>query len=161
MNAYLAKPFTIDGLARAIGELARGAEPKPVEPAAAAVASRVDLVHPDTLALLNAISAKTGTDMVARTFNLFREHAAAARETLGRAAATGDPQAIAGAAHAFKSMCLSAGARPLAARLQAIEDNAKSGNAVPSLENSLDPLLAETCVAMQALADGGAAGKAA
>jgi signal transduction histidine kinase/CheY-like chemotaxis protein len=161
MNAYLAKPFTIDGLARAIGGLARGAAPKPVEPAAATVASRVDLVHPDTLALLNAISAKTGSNMVARTFNLFREHSAAARETLGRAAATGDPQAIAVAAHAFKSMCLSAGARPLAARLQAIEDEAKRGNTIPSLEISLDTLLAETCVAMQALADGGAAGKAA
>ena len=163
MNGYLTKPFTIEALAKAISvHTARRAKfPTPhvearTPPIQAAPTGAAGLIHRDTLDLLASLTEKTGVDMTRKTFRLFLDNAFMAREELGACVKKKDAMAIRQAAHAFKSMCLSAGARPLAAILQDIEDSAKIGVAPMEsfIENKLDPILAATTNEMQGLACG-------
>ena len=124
MDAYLTKPFTIASLARAIGDHVPSADPS-LRSARAEAAS--EWISGETLKMLETLSRQNGTDMADRIFSMFIEHAGRAAAALQADLGAGDGLAVARSAHAFKSMCHSAGAVRLASILNRIETQAKSG----------------------------------
>jgi two-component system sensor histidine kinase BarA len=141
MDSYVAKPFTIEQLAREFASVC-GSDPVASAPSnehsrngsAPADFSVVPLISPDTLEMFKAIAEANGADMSERVFSMFHEHAPVAEAGLRDAIAGGDdPDNIAAQIHALKSMCSSAGAARAAAVCQEMEDKAKDGT-VPTKE---------------------------
>jgi CheY-like chemotaxis protein len=126
MNAYLTKPFTIASLAKAVADQVPGVARQLAETQEIDNATGHDWIGAQTLAMLETLSSQTGADMAERIFSMFIEHAEPAMQTLLADLAAGETRAASRSAHAFKSMCHSAGATRLAAMLQGIESSAKS-----------------------------------
>ncbi|MEM1151249.1 MAG: Hpt domain-containing protein, partial [Pseudomonadota bacterium] len=126
-DGYMTKPFTIDRLATVLGdyrseEVASVAEPQGSTPPAA------PLFDPDTLAQLELMQAKTGSDLKTRIWSLFCDKATAAFADLEAtidAGVQGDD--VTKAAHAIKSMALSAGAARFANGCSAVETLSATG----------------------------------
>ncbi|MEM1150828.1 MAG: ATP-binding protein, partial [Pseudomonadota bacterium] len=120
-DGYMTKPFTIDRLATVLGdyrseEVVSVAEPQGATPPAA------PLFDPDTLAQFELMQAKTGSDLKTRIWSLFCDKATAAIADLEAtidAGVQGDD--VTKAAHAIKSMALSAGAARFANGCSAVE----------------------------------------
>ena len=143
MSDYLAKPFTLESLARVIaGHLPTSSvpvampEPPPIvapSPAGNAAAPACESVFEmKTLDQLAAMQAGK-KNLPLRALTLFQEHSRPAMLTLAKSAKSGDPAQIAKAAHALKSMCGNVGARRLADTCAAIERHAAGGASVKEL----------------------------
>jgi two-component system, sensor histidine kinase and response regulator len=124
MNDYLSKPFTgadlYDMIARWLGRDA--ANPGAAPAAEAAPASSV--IDERTLDSIRAIG---GADLLVRMVGLFCDDSPALLEALRAALANGDAQAVAGAAHALRSISLNLGAFALGDICNRIETDARSG----------------------------------
>lgn len=136
MNDYIAKPFTIERLAEALGAFLR-----PVDGDGVALQTDEELSHAaatgvthddgpfDPVALEELARMQSGAgDLVARAITLFESHAPAAFARLARAVRSGDRAEIKKAAHALKSMCLNVGAQKLAVLCREIETAAHEGS---------------------------------
>ena len=110
-----------------------------------------ELISPDTLNLLETLSANGSTNMAAKIFAMFIQHAEPAIIELRELLTQHTHTSAAKPAHALKSMALSAGAPVVAGILQRIEDYCKSGEVSKAglLLDELDMAFAETRKAMQ------------
>jgi len=154
MDAYLTKPFTIASLARAIGDHVptMAAETSASTSEAGALS---DWISAATLKMLETLSRQNGSDMADRIFSMFIEHADPAAKALEADLQAREGLGIARSAHAFKSMCHSAGAVRLAAILERIENQAKAGKIdeareagktiAAALDNTIDAMDAFIC----------------
>ncbi len=125
MDGYLAKPFTLQGLANALAAISH---PK-VEPKAdPAFATTEEFVSSKTLELMQTLSATGGVEMADRIFRMYFEHAEPAIRDLDEKLAGANAKEIASSAHALKSMSYSSGATAVAAVCQKIEDTAQRGS---------------------------------
>ncbi len=97
---------------------------------------------------LQQMGETAGPDFLRRVLGLYLEHAPKALGDLRAAASRGDPQQIASAAHALKSMSANIGALPLVDRLGAMETAAKQeatgpdAAALDDIESMLDAVFA-------------------
>jgi two-component system sensor histidine kinase BarA len=109
-----------------------------------------DLLDPQVLKSFADMAQITGPEPVRRIFGLFREQAPGALAGLQATARAGDGPETARAAHAFKSMCLSIGAKALARRLGEIERLARR-DALPGPADirEVGELLERSIVALQ------------
>ncbi len=80
---------------------------------------------------LQQMGETSGPDFLRRVLGLYLEHAPRALGDLREAASHGDPQQIASAAHALKSMSANIGALPLVDHLGAMETTAKQEATCP------------------------------
>jgi two-component system sensor histidine kinase BarA len=137
MDGYLAKPFTLQGLAATLSAVqpalatqeaapAATEAPRSPEPTPAAL-PEVELVSPSTLELMQTLSATGGVAMAERVFRMYFEHAEPAIRDLDAKLQGGNAKEIAASAHALKSMSHSSGATAVARACQRIEDAAKRG----------------------------------
>ncbi len=149
MDGYMTKPFTLEAIANALREHCGDVLPATDADGAAqaAVSSDaelwndttidgdsenhevpvVELISPQTLELLERLSATSGINMASKIFSLYLAHSPTSIEAVERSLAEHDLPETARTAHAFKSMCLSAGARLVADFMQRVEDHAKGG----------------------------------
>ncbi|MEJ1160942.1 EAL domain-containing protein [Prosthecomicrobium sp. N25] len=169
MDGVLHKPFTLRALAETLAAFAPAAqtstadvaEPAPVLPAPAGPvpeAARaepaggedpaVDL-DPAKLAELDALARSGRPDFAARVFGLYREHAPQSLAAAEAAAATGDGEALARAAHALKSMSHNIGALRVAAAAAALEQHARG--AEPPGPDDVAPLARRLAAALAAV----------
>ncbi|MDP3896872.1 MAG: ATP-binding protein [Mesorhizobium sp.] len=164
MDAYVSKPFTIAQLAQVLEDRA----PAPAVAAAgdeadAAAESNswqsVPLLAPETLGMFRSLSRTQGNALAAKVFGLFDTHSRPALEEL-QASLSGDPTEAAKAAHALKSMCLSAGAGRAASICGGMEDRLKQGAGVGQTHiDALSAALQESRDAMTAYLMQDAAGQ--
>lgn len=166
MDGYLAKPFTLEGLARMMTKffgqdaqprLAQPPEPETVAQPEKGPAKPVDvsgLISPQTIQLMERLSLTAGPSFAAKIFGLYRTNAAPAIAEFPERIATGDRQQIARAAHAIKSMSLSSGASAVAALCQEIEDRANNGamEGLDKLVVRVAETFLQTLAAMEAMA---------
>ncbi len=124
MNAYLAKPFTLQGLRAALASVnpASAYSQSPGGPVAGE-----ELISAKTLELMQSLSASGGDSMSDRIFRMYFEHAEPALRDLDEKLAGGNAKEISSSAHALKSMSHSSGASAVAAVCQTIEDCAREG----------------------------------
>ncbi|GIL02451.1 MAG: hypothetical protein BroJett030_23500 [Alphaproteobacteria bacterium] len=174
MDGYLTKPFTMEAIVATIRTRVAGAEHlgaaaaappdepagMPAQPDAGAKAPvargewrQSELIAEQTLKLLRSLSGGGDGRLADRIFGMFIEHAGPARAQLARDLESGETATTAKSAHAFKSMCLSAGASVCAGVLQRIEDYAKAGDMARAgeLVAELDLAFARTREAMEAM----------
>ncbi len=140
MDAYVAKPFTIPQLVSVISPLGQSTAAEPskeeetvVEMPQQPAASDLPLLAPETLDMFAMLSKSNGGSVAGKIFGIFLDRAPQGLEDLKTALAGNDPDS-AGAAHALKSMCSSAGAKRAADICQRIEDGCKA-------EADIDPQL--------------------
>jgi signal transduction histidine kinase/CheY-like chemotaxis protein len=122
MDAFVTKPFTIPALANIIVRLVPGKFSGTLTiPANETAAERSDsimqlpLFDPQTLSMIDMLSARSGGAAGQRIFGLFKEHAPAALHELQSAISEKRESVIKSLAHNLKSMCSSAGAMRLGA----------------------------------------------
>ncbi|KPQ11826.1 MAG: Signal transduction histidine kinase [Saliniramus fredricksonii] len=102
----------------------------------------------DLIGQLQQMGETAGPDFLRRVLGLYLEHAPKALGDLREAASHGDPQQIASAAHALKSMSANIGALPLVDRLGAMETAAQQEAISPDaaelddIESMLDTVFA-------------------
>lgn len=145
MDQYVTKPFTLVELAAAISQFIRpvagmrattadeAAEAPPRLKEAAPPPSAFDAA---TLRELQAMQAGS-SDLVGRAIDLFVEHSKGAMLRIAEAARSRDPQKIASAAHALKSMSFNVGAVRLGKACAEVERNASELSALPDLLRSV------------------------
>ena len=159
MDLFLSKPFTIPSVAKAIIELApekysgntaaddkRGNDPLLL----AAKARSIPLLDPQTMAMIDSLSAKSGSAIVERVFGLFLTHGPRGLEALETAIRGGDASDVKQTAHALKSSCTSAGAARaawLAGEIELFADRNESMQA--ALVSELAAALQGACQALQ------------
>jgi two-component system sensor histidine kinase BarA len=155
MDGVLHKPFTLETLQNCLvrfmsphraestaGDTGQAALPDPRR--------RIDdLLDPLVLKSFTDMAAVTGPEPVRRIFGLFRDQAPGALENLCAAVSAGSYDQVARAAHAFRSMSLSIGARALARQLGEIERQARR-EVMPEARD-LDSLAAVLDRSVQAL----------
>ena len=129
MDGVLQKPFTLDELRRS---LATHLDAEVVKGEVVVIESRHEeeadtLFDEAVLAEIASMSEASGQDFARRVFKLFIEHAPQALNTALAAWAEGDREAVAGAAHAVKSMSLNIGAQRVGACAKLVEMSARSG----------------------------------
>ena len=129
MDAVLHKPFTLAGLAEALGAfLTPSGEAEavigPVLPTAKAASSLIDA---RVAAELAQMAAGGRADFVQRIRSLYRENAPAALARLVEAVQAEDAEEAASAAHALKSMSFNLGARAVADLSGAVENEGRDG----------------------------------
>jgi len=151
MDGVIHKPFTLDdieaALSRHCGAFAVAAAPAPAA-AGTAVSAADDLFDPAIRADLDRMAASGRQDFVLRVEGLYADNAPLRLGELRDAAASGDMDAAARAAHALKSMSLSLGARAVAEAASALETSARGGECPPEAVNRLADLVARTLAAM-------------
>ena len=127
-DRHMTKPFTsarlTEALKNANPQTAGGAERSPAAEKATAPA----LIDDETVASMEAVSRRSGRDVVAKVWNLFLGQAPDAATKLEAFAAQANIPEVAKQAHFLKSMSLSAGAVRLAALCETVEYKAKSGD---------------------------------
>ncbi|MFN3685716.1 ATP-binding protein [Salinarimonas sp.] len=154
MDGSLTKPFTLpklgEVLARVLG--GRGIDAPAPAPGLAGEADAIPLLDEDTLAQIADMAALSGSGLLARIVGLFLRHAPDSLARIEAAIGEAEPEAIASAAHALKSMSLNIGAARLAASLARIEAAAREGGTVPddTILRALDACLADTLTALRA-----------
>jgi HPt (histidine-containing phosphotransfer) domain-containing protein len=109
------------------------------------------LIDDEAVAAMEAVSARSGRDVVGKVWKLFLGQAPDAVNRLEMLANHANLPDLAKQAHFLKSMSLSAGAPRLAALCETVEHEAKSGNTgaighVAAVRRLAD----ETCAAMSA-----------
>ncbi len=135
MDGVLYKPFTLAQLAACLSQHAYGADAQPDTPPADVSAPKK--AAPATLdpAALRELKAMAGSDeIVARITRLYRLQSVERLADLREAAASGDLDRLAKAAHALKSMSLNIGAQRVASVAGTLEREAKMDRAAPSPE---------------------------
>ncbi|MFC7292091.1 hybrid sensor histidine kinase/response regulator [Hirschia litorea] len=167
MDECLHKPFTIERLVSTLSNFvkppATGGQPgetSAVEKADEVDVSQIgdaDIFDASTLDMFEKLSASSGSNLRDKVWRMFVSTAPTSLEMLQSLAAdeTLDYNEIASAAHAFKSMCLSAGAKRAADYLLVLEKTSKSGS-VPNLldlMNNITETLSLTMDEMQIALD--------
>ena len=145
MDAVVYKPFTVAELARTIetllphlgrrDALRDGAAPAPadVAPPAGRGHGGVDaLIDEDTFAQLTAMRTTGHDDFAGRVVALYEDNAPLALAQIEQAAAAGDRDGCARAAHSLKSMSLNIGAPRVARAALEIETLARGHGGLPS-----------------------------
>ncbi|WP_374513346.1 EAL domain-containing protein [Brevundimonas sp.] len=154
MDGVIHKPFTLQDISRALQQhCGRFAVAGPAPEAAAAVAAAApeaedDLFDPALRGELKSMAENGRADFVARVEGLYAENAPLRLADVRAAAAAGDLEALARAAHALKSMSLSLGARAVARAASVIETSARQGEQTPDAVEGLATLLDRTLAAM-------------
>ncbi len=148
MDAVLHKPFTLALLAKVLGqylEPTSQAEPAALPASAAATPMIADagLLDPQVVADMETMAENGRAEFVERVRRLYRENAPNCIVALNEAAAAGDAEAAASAAHALKSMSLNIGARAvadLAARIEHAgrEDGRIDSGQIAAIATALD-----------------------
>jgi two-component system sensor histidine kinase BarA len=164
MDAVLHKPFTLQALARCLGDVVPASRAagsaQPVEPAAPAALSVVEPSSPEAepplldsagLQQLDAMAEMGRDDFVTRVLGLYLEHAPKAAADFSRAVEAGDGAAAARAAHALKSMSYNVGAARVAAAAAGLERRARDdvGGIAAADVAALTATLSETGSALQ------------
>ena len=118
-----------------------------------------ELISAETLNLLETLSANGNSNIAAKIFGMFIQHAEPAIAELRELLTRQSSASAAKPAHALKSMSLSAGAPVVAGILQRIEDYCKAGEPSKAalLLDELELAFAETRKAMQEMMAGGVA----
>jgi EAL domain-containing protein (putative c-di-GMP-specific phosphodiesterase class I) len=147
MDGVLHKPFTLASLARTLGRFLepRGAALAQAESEAPA-ASGAELFDPRVQADMAALDDKGG--FVSRIRNLYRQHAPETLNRLKTAAASGEAEEAARAAHALKSMSLNMGAALVARLSAAIEGEGRAGRISLEQISELEQAVAATLEAL-------------
>ncbi|HYE46241.1 MAG TPA: EAL domain-containing protein, partial [Caulobacter sp.] len=152
MDGVLHKPFTLAGLAAVLGAhmeasaeaVAATESVGPADPPAS------DLLDAVVVGELAGMAAAGKVDFVDRVRRLYRENAPGAVEAYLDAAAAGDIEAGARAAHALKSMSLNIGARAVAQAAARLEGRARDQASLALADGeALKVLLAATLAALE------------
>jgi signal transduction histidine kinase/CheY-like chemotaxis protein len=169
MDDVIYKPFTLAQLGaclqRLFPEWSAPAAPAATEPAGRdTVASAADASAVQAESLLDAsilhdleeVVGSAGDAFVRRIFGLYLDNAPRVRGEIARAAAAGQREDCARAAHALKSMSQNIGARPVAMSAEAIERCACEQGMPDAAElAALDRLLDATLASIKARLDAG------
>ena len=154
MDGVIHKPFTLQDLTRALQQhcgryAVAGAGSQAAKPAAApATEPEDDLFDPALRSELKAMAEAGRADFVARVEGLYAENAPQRLADVRTAAAAGDLDGLARAAHALKSMSLSLGARAVASAAAALETAARRNERPPGAVDDLAARLDRTLQAM-------------
>lgn len=134
MDACLTKPFTLDSLSKTLRNYLETGPARSDAPAMPAANEESGTEPPENgpvfdPQVLDQIAAMQSgdTNLPVRTLSLFQEHSRDALKNLAARLKEDDPQAVAMAAHALKSMSLNVGAKKLAAACSEIEMQARQG----------------------------------
>jgi two-component system sensor histidine kinase BarA len=150
-DRHMTKPFTAARLTEALKAagpgtilpIATSAERAPLEAGA--------LIDDEAVSAMEAVSSRSGRDVVGKVWKLFLGQAPDAVTRLEMLASQANLADVAKQAHFLKSMSLSAGAARLAALCETIECEAKSGNtAAFAHAGGVRSLTEESCGAMSA-----------
>jgi signal transduction histidine kinase/CheY-like chemotaxis protein/HPt (histidine-containing phosphotransfer) domain-containing protein len=158
-DQHMTKPFTASRLVEAL-KVAQGraasapaGQAEPVAPEAPAPAKARPVFDEDAIATMDAVSQRSGRDLVAKVWKLFLSQAPLAVDRINALAAAQpvDNADLAKQAHSLKSMCLSSGAARMAECCEIIEATAKAGRADLALPRAADlpDMLATTSREMQ------------
>ncbi|NBB16859.1 EAL domain-containing protein [Caulobacter sp. SLTY] len=145
MDGVLHKPFTLAGLAAVLGQHMEASAERVVEAPSVAAGPTSELLDPEVVGELAGMAAAGKADFVERVRRLYRENAPLAVDAYLDAAAAGDPDGGARAAHALKSMSLNIGARAVAQTAGRLESRARDQGQVTVADGeALKGLLAAT-----------------
>ncbi len=154
MDGFMTKPFTIPAIAEVIAASSgRKSSTAPgsgnVSPVVLA-ARDIELLDPQTLAMIDLLSRKGGPQIGARIFGLFLQHGAEGFANLKDAVLNGADEDIKPLAHALKSMCSSAGAARMAflsGEMEALVGASQTSQS--QLIEAMETTLAKTITALQ------------
>ncbi len=158
MDGVIHKPFTMQDLARALQQHCGqylAAAPAAASPATSDTPPGTEATSADSLfdpavrEDLAKMASAGKADFVARIQALYAEHAPDRFAELDAAWTGANPEAVARAAHALKSMSLSLGARAVAEATSAIEAAARGGVLTPGALERLKGLLDDTLAALR------------
>jgi two-component system sensor histidine kinase BarA len=157
-DQHMTKPFTAARLVEALKAAQPAAGLQPVatvaeEAAAEASEAQKPILDEEAIATMEAVTARSGRDLVAKVWKLFLAQAPLQADRIAdlRAAAPLDTAALISNAHSLKSMCLSSGAALMAECCETIEHGAKAGKPEEALAAVADlpGLLAATTREME------------
>ncbi len=171
MDAFLIKPFTLDEIARTLGEwlpattatmpaapVPAGDADTPADDETETVAAEDGGAPAIDIAALQAIGAVGGAGSAAlldRLITLYRENAVQSLDDIARAVSAGDFKEAGRAAHALKSMSFNIGATRLAQLCADIEQRARNDSVDTSDADALSAEYDRVVAALDALeADG-------
>jgi EAL domain-containing protein (putative c-di-GMP-specific phosphodiesterase class I)/CheY-like chemotaxis protein len=147
MDGVLHKPFTLASLARTLGQFLEPSGEAVAEGAAApAPAAEGELFDPRVQADMAAMDDKGG--FVTRIRNLYRQHAPETLNRLKSAAAAGEAEDMARAAHALKSMSLNMGAALVARLSSGLEGEGRAGRVPLEQVSELEAAVSATLDAL-------------
>jgi two-component system sensor histidine kinase BarA len=146
-DRHMTKPFTSARLMEALK--AAGAVQPEIAPAPVVPAKNNALINDEAVNAMEAVSARSGRDVLAKVWKLFLGQAPDAIAKLEALAGEANAAGAGKQAHFLKSMSLSAGAARLAALCETIEQKAHAGDP-GAFANVADvrALADETCSAM-------------
>ncbi len=150
MDGVIHKPFTLDDLEAALADHCGAFATAAATPAAKAAPAPEadDLFDPAIRADLDRMAASGRQDFVLRVQGLYAGNAPIRLAEVRAAAASGDMDGAARAAHALKSMSLSLGARAVAGAASSLETAARGGACPDADVDRLAEGVARTLAAM-------------
>ena len=128
MDAYLAKPFSIDQLGRALDSLLTTVADAASSEAPSTPATPAGVLDPAALAAIRGLQQPGSPNLLLKIIGVYLDSSRALVERLGTAVLAGDSTAIAEAAHALKSSSANLGANALAEICRVIESAGRRGD---------------------------------
>lgn len=159
MDAYLAKPFSLAQLRRALDSLLATADGTVAHEAPCAPATPAGVLDPAAVATIRGLQKSGSPNLLHKIIGVYLESSRVLLEQLGTAVVAGDGAAIAGAAHALKSSSANIGATALAEFCRVLESAGLRGDLseVGGLQAAMRSEYAGVVVALAALQDRSAA----
>ena len=148
MDGVLHKPFTMAELERTLAGVLHGPAPSgsfdASVPDLTSGGNNDPILDQAVLDDITSVSQGSGHNFAERVFRLFVEHAPKALDTVDEARRHKDPDGIAAAAHAIKSMSLNIGARRVGNAAASVERAAREGTIDGDLIVVLSQALGDT-----------------
>lgn len=157
MDDCLHKPFSIE---RLVSTLSKFVKPdvqvkehaNEIEDVQIKVDDTTPLFEQSTLDMFAKLSASSGNNLQQKVWSMFASTAPTSLEEIEKLAREKEPQAelISSAAHAYKSMCLSAGAKRAAEYTQLLEGAAKNED-LSELKQCVENIVASSRLTLEAM----------
>jgi len=151
-DRHMTKPFTAARLTEALKTAVPDLGVAPPAAAESELGPEAALIDEEAIGAMEAVSSRSGRDVVGKVWRLFLGQAPDAVTKLETLAAQANAPELAKQAHFLKSMSLSAGAARLASLCEAIEQEGKAGQIETACRHAtgVRPLADQTCSDMSA-----------